>query len=245
MVNIDTVYQRVLALANKEQRGYITPQDFNLFANQAQMDIFEQYFYDVNLARGSQGNDTVYADIDDMLEEKLQIFERIDTTGTVAAYDDVVGGKALPGYIYRVYKVLVDQTPSEPSPKNAEILNAKDFSDAMGGGYLTRPSIKRPVANIINNEIRCSRGGWLSPVTPSAIYYFIRPRRVNWAYIVMNNKAMYNEGGGDVHFQLHTSEETQLVNKILKLAGISIKQMDVTQAGQGMDAATLQQQPKI
>ena len=46
-VNIDTVYQRVLAIANKEQRGYITPQEFNLFANQAQMDIFEQYFYDL------------------------------------------------------------------------------------------------------------------------------------------------------------------------------------------------------
>ena len=44
MVNIDTVYQRVLAIANKEQRGYITPQEFNLYANQAQMDIFEQYF---------------------------------------------------------------------------------------------------------------------------------------------------------------------------------------------------------
>ena len=48
MVLVDTVYQRVLALANKEQRGYITPQEFNLFANQAQMDIFDQYFYDLN-----------------------------------------------------------------------------------------------------------------------------------------------------------------------------------------------------
>ena len=46
-INIDTVYQRVLAIANKEQRGYITPQEFNLFANHAQMDIFEQYFYDM------------------------------------------------------------------------------------------------------------------------------------------------------------------------------------------------------
>ena len=43
-VNIDTVYQRVLAIANKEQRGYITPQEFNLLANQAQLVIFEQYF---------------------------------------------------------------------------------------------------------------------------------------------------------------------------------------------------------
>ena len=46
MVIIDDVYQKVLAIANKEQRGYITPQEFNLFANQAQMEIFEQYFYD-------------------------------------------------------------------------------------------------------------------------------------------------------------------------------------------------------
>ena len=37
MVNIDTVYQTVLALANKEQRGYINPQDSNLFADMAQM----------------------------------------------------------------------------------------------------------------------------------------------------------------------------------------------------------------
>ena len=27
-ISVDTVYQRVLALANKEQRGYITPQEF-------------------------------------------------------------------------------------------------------------------------------------------------------------------------------------------------------------------------
>ena len=30
MILIDKVYQRVQALANKEQRGYITPKDFNL-----------------------------------------------------------------------------------------------------------------------------------------------------------------------------------------------------------------------
>ena len=48
MVLIDTVYQKVLAFANKAQRGYINTQEFNLFADQAQMEIFEQYFYDIN-----------------------------------------------------------------------------------------------------------------------------------------------------------------------------------------------------
>ena len=39
MISINRVYQKVLAIANKEQRGYITPQEFNLFADKAQMEI--------------------------------------------------------------------------------------------------------------------------------------------------------------------------------------------------------------
>ena len=74
MVNIDDVYQKVLVLANKEQRGYITPQEFNLFANQAQQEIFEQYFYDLNQQARLPGNEYVYADFDDLLEEKIMCF---------------------------------------------------------------------------------------------------------------------------------------------------------------------------
>ena len=71
MILVDTVYQRVLAFANKEQRGYITPQEFNLFANQAQMEIFEQYFYDLNQWSRQHGNDTIYADPITILEQKI------------------------------------------------------------------------------------------------------------------------------------------------------------------------------
>ena len=75
-VLIDTVYQRVLSIANKEQRGYITPQEFNLLANQAQMEIFEQYFYDLNQFSRLPGNETKHADMVDILEEKISIFEK-------------------------------------------------------------------------------------------------------------------------------------------------------------------------
>jgi len=74
-VSVDTVYQRVLAIANKEQRGYITPQEFNLLANQAQMEIFEQYFYDINQFEKVRGNSTEYSDMVNLLEEKLSIFK--------------------------------------------------------------------------------------------------------------------------------------------------------------------------
>ena len=71
-VSIDTVYQRVLAIANKEQRGYLTPQEFNLLANQAQMDIFEQYFYDLNQFSRIKRNETEYSDMVDIINEKLE-----------------------------------------------------------------------------------------------------------------------------------------------------------------------------
>ena len=72
-VIINDVYQKVLAIANKEQRGYITPQEFNLFANQAQMDIFEQYFYDINQFGRVPGNSTEYSDMISLLEEKIAL----------------------------------------------------------------------------------------------------------------------------------------------------------------------------
>ena len=78
-VNINKVYQRVLAIANKEQRGYITPQKFNMFAEQAQLEIFEQYFYDINQFERLEGNSTEYSDMLNLLYDKLSIFEKFDT----------------------------------------------------------------------------------------------------------------------------------------------------------------------
>jgi len=233
MVRVDDVYQKVLALANKEQRGYITPQDFNLFANQAQMEIFEQYFYNINIARKGQGNDTVYADVDDMLEEKLQIFESVDNFTVINSYYP-----NLPNYMYRVHEI------ETKSRNKAEILNTKDFNACRNGGPLLEPSSTRPIANIRDN-VMIVVGDNNATIDPFFIYYFRVPAKVNWTYVVINKQAMYDANPSTQDFELHPSEKNQLINKILKLAGISNQQPDIMKAGQGMDAATIQLQPKI
>jgi hypothetical protein len=89
-VNIDTVYQSVLALANKEQRGYITPLEFNLLASKAQREIFEQYFYDINKFNRMPGNSTEFSDMLYILEEKIAPFRVNDValTSTALFTDD-------------------------------------------------------------------------------------------------------------------------------------------------------------
>jgi len=230
MVNVDTVYQRVLVLANKEQRGYITPQEFNLYANQAQMEIFEQYFYDLNQASRTIGNDTVHADIDDMLEEKLSIFERTESIYT-AFPNQLGGGFVIPDNIYRISKVF-------NSTRDYEILSTKDWNDSRTGAPLIAPSANRPIANISNSNLKTFPTGG-----SRSIVFFVKPEPPEWGYFVVGSKALYDSSSTKTtHFELHPSEETELVYKILKFAGVSMKQNDIAQAAQAMETLQIQQE---
>ena len=84
MIIIDTIYQRVLAIANKEQRGYITPQEFNLLAGKAQLDIFNQYFHDYKTAILSPGNQTKSSDDADLIREKISLHRKYGVFNTDA-----------------------------------------------------------------------------------------------------------------------------------------------------------------
>ena len=90
-VSVDTVYQRVLALANKEQRGYITPQEYNLLANQAQMAIFESYFYHKNareVADANKSKETDESNITELISTKLQPFRSVENVLSNGGVED-------------------------------------------------------------------------------------------------------------------------------------------------------------
>ena len=123
MVYIDTVYQRVLAIANKEQRGYITPQEFNLYANQAQMDIFEQYFYDLNAFSRMHGNETEYSDMVNILDEKISPFEKWKQSGTVSG-NEITLSAATPNPVYRLGTVFYP--PDGLTDVEVELVNKKE-----------------------------------------------------------------------------------------------------------------------
>jgi len=228
MVNIDTVYQRVLALANKEQRGYITPQEFNLFANQAQMDIFEQYFYDVNQFLRTPGNDTAYSDMITLLEEKIGLFE----DSSSVTYN---GSATLPANIYRLGTVRYNN-----SGKHILInrVSEKELR-MMSLGPLTKPSKSNPVYTVKGSTF------YLAGITPASVQvsYTKKPAKVNWTYVVVGEKPLVNVYANDYQsFELHPSEETKLVIKILALAGVAIKDPSLYQIAGAEDNKNIQQE---
>jgi len=234
-VSIDTVYQKVLALANKEQRGYITPQEFNLFANQAQQEILDQYFYDINQWSRQHGNDTEYSDMLSVIQEKLSELEvRIANTIT-----GIVGGI----YNYRtaitdLYKLGSVHTTHPTNSQKIEIeqVNNNEWYN-MQSAPLTRPTLARPV--YVNRQDGLNI--YPDTIEDIDISYIRQPARVQWAYVVVNDKALYNDNVS-VDFELHASEEPELVHRILAFSGIAIKSSEITQAAVQLEGLKVQQE---
>ena len=73
--------------------------------------------------------------------------------------------------------------------------------------------------------------------------YVRKPYKVEWGYDVVGTfkKALYN-ATKSIDFELHDSEETNLVNNILELAGITIQDMGLIQIADKEDLSKKQQQ---
>ena len=248
MVNINSVYQKVLALANKEQRGYIAPQEFNLLADKAQLEIFENYFHGIKMSEAKPKNQLDYADELEMLEEKLHPFFTDQDVYTNTT------NLTMPTDMYKIITITRDGN-------QVTQLNKSQIAYTENNP-LTKATFKRSVFVREDNSIvtlyptpSSSTYNWntisssnLSPSTLNdteklEINYYKKPTPPNWTYTVINNKALFNASAADLqHFELHGSEEEPLVYRILMLAGFTTKQPDLQQSGLGGIQLTKQEQ---
>ena len=155
---IDSVRQTVLAVANKNNYGYISPGDFNLFAQQAQLDIFEDYFYQYNQWLSSENlrtaiakrtvNNSGYADINKGLLEVMDSFSaEVFLDQTVANLNNA-NLYSLPSDYYFINKIFY--YPAELF--NGTTTGAQGYKLIDGGQtFSTIPEISPAVGSIVVN----------------------------------------------------------------------------------------------
>tara|TARA_R100000541_G_scaffold29582_7_gene38740 strand:- start:10740 stop:11471 length:732 start_codon:yes stop_codon:yes gene_type:complete len=226
-ISVDTVYQRVLALANKEQRGYVTPQEFNLLANQAQMSIFESYFYAKNQrerAESARTNEVDETDIGELLGAKLSPFRKVQAVTSGHTFLGVGTIGSVERDVFQTGRVFLGNDVCHKLSLNeaSRILRSKRHIATTASQfpiYTDNPADAR--------DILVYAGSTSAEATITAEYFLV-PKVVNWAYVVVNSKALYNATLG-VDFELHRSEEDTLVYDILALAGIVINKTQLAQ----------------
>ena len=87
-MSVDEVYKTVLYILNKEQRGFLTPEEFNKVAAQVQLELFEKYFEDLTQQlRLPDMTDSEYANRVKPIEEKISDFEVFETLTGGSPFD--------------------------------------------------------------------------------------------------------------------------------------------------------------
>ena len=232
-ISVDTVYQRVLAIANKEQRGYITPQEFNLLANQAQTEIFESYFYDLNQRERLEPEEKEYSEssISKLLERKLSSFTSVAT---------VTSGTTYPSH-YQIGKVFLDGQECIKMDRN----ELRSYKTSTRHSTINITDLSAVYIDSLTNgediEVYRFDGSNAKETSGVTCEVISAPAAVEWAYVVVNEKALYNASAA-TNFTLHSSEENTLVNKILELAGIILNKPGLVEILASRNAAEIQTQ---
>ena len=108
---------------------------------------------------------------------------------------------------------------------------------------MTRPTSKRPVyvrVGELNIEIYES-DTLINTLAGVTCTYLKNPSKPSWGYVVINGRAMY-DSTNKVDFELHNAEENELVYKILKYAGISMKRDNLARGSQDLELLQVQQE---
>ncbi len=245
-VSIDTVYQKVLALANKEQRGYVTPIEFNLFAEQAQLDIFENYFRDLDQAQMLHGASTEYGDLVDTLASKIAPFQQFNIAMSAIANTNEV---TLPvsTAVHRLGTVFYEK--SSDNFKEIERVEINDLRMMQQTG-LFKPSASRPVYVYKTNSVLKI---FPESNTPSyatsniSCNYIAKPTTPYWDYVMVpqssgGNEYPLHDSTNSVDFELHPQEEDTLIFKILELSGILLNKPGLVGIAAGKDKDNRNQQ---
>ncbi|QDP47901.1 MAG: putative structural protein [Prokaryotic dsDNA virus sp.] len=141
---INSVRETVLSVLNKNNYGYITPSDFNLYAKQAQLDIFEDYFYQYNYQVNQENlrkSGIGLADIKKRYEEVIDLFSvtaglynQVDNTYSVPSIATTGSDYYLLNKVLVFNEVLDEGTTTGVSGGQNRIIDANaDFIDISVG----------------------------------------------------------------------------------------------------------------
>ena len=236
MASVERVYKAVKDIANKDQRGFITPAIFNQFAGVAQMNVFNRLFDEMTM-----GNRLRRAAIDGprqfarakQIEEDLGTFKKKSeltlTSGTVAKPSDFAHAISISTIGKKILGVQKQAL--------VQMVYNEDHIDRILNSDLSAPSDDAPVA-LIANEIEIFPNVNTS-ITKINLRYYKLPQGIlpttsaktsaapKFGYTSSVAGVEIYSAANSVDFELPEQYFAELVNEILVLTGVNLRDADV------------------
>ena len=208
-----------MSILNKDNNGYITPEEFNSFAKQAQLEIFNQYFVDFKNSKledfkGMESSG--YSDITKQMDQTIDYFSK----NVPLVYDSPSQTFAMPDGWFLLNALYYNQ-------KEIEHVDQKNVYKLLQSN-LTAPNELYP-AYVMQGD---SMTIYPLTITSGVETYYVRyPYDPKWTYTLVNGSPLFNQSAGDYQdFELTESDFPKLVIKICEYAGTSIREQEVVSA---------------
>ena len=217
-ISVDTVYKTVLLILNKEQRGYMTPDEFNKIGSQVQREIFEAYFEDLNQQLRIPQSDVEYSDRVAITDEKIAEFKTENNpTGT--------NPFTVPTDLYRLGSITYE--PNTSTYKEIQRVGRAEIYN-IRKAPLTAPTTNYPIYLYEDNKALVYPEIIVDPAHIK-MQYVKKPTDINWAYTTGSLGQLVYDSANSVNFELHNSEQTEVVLKVLLYQGVVIRDPQIVQ----------------
>ena len=226
---INRVRNTVLSILNKDNRGYITPEEFNLYSAQAQIEVFEQKFFDYSIALNKQNAGLHGSDFSNIAFKVEQTIDRF-LTPTVLVYNGSTTKFYAPGEdpssndskAYRIEKLYYNNTVEIERVSEGKIRTLINTP-------MTSPSVLYPVYTLDEQGLKVYPTSIVANVNVNYIRY---PKDPKWTYTSLSGgEPLFDQGATDYQdFELPADDEVNLILKILEYSGVQIREQEVYQA---------------
>lgn len=222
-------------LLNKNNYGYISPEEFNTYCNLAQLDMFENLFFQYNQWLAKQNRrmtETEYANIPKNIREQIDMFATY-TTEANFTYNEPNDLWSYTGSdLYRVENISL--VNAQGKKIDIEEVNKSELNRLKNGNLI---SLTYPAYEKIGESFR------IHPTLDDDYYpelFFLRtPKAPKWTYVNVSGNPVYNASATDKQdIELHISQYTPFVMKVLSYTGLAVREEQV-------EAATNNEEVKI
>jgi hypothetical protein len=213
---INNVRNTVMFILNKENNGYLTPEEFNSFARQAQLDVLEDVFYSYNKWLNKRLTKQAFSGAADVVKQTAEVIDRFTVT-TPLTY--AAGVFQLPSDMY----LAIDVINSGKVVERVEQSKATYFLNSS----FNAPTVYYPAYTMSDSTITVYPSTITSNVSALYVRYPLDPK---WTFITdpTSGASLFNQSASDYQdFELPYNYSNDLIVRILKYAGINIREADV------------------
>lgn len=216
---IDTIYEVVKTILNKEVRGHVAPADFNVIAKQVQEEIYREYFEAENRDKNKRKlgySNRGFANLEFVQRQRIEDFSKTATL-TFSTPNFV-----LPADLYLI-------------KENGIVYNGVAVIQEVEGTYATylagslgSASASFPIYTYVGNGlIKVLPASIVTGVTCDYVRTLADPK---WTYTEVGGVPLFNPSAVDYQdFELHVSEFNNITIRILSYLGVNIRDEQVVQ----------------